>query len=553
MKLGGTYLEGTFDFEDDFYKKLNTRKAYKVKEQQMDNFWVVLRNQLKDQVIQNFGIQSILSSLNLGGLSQYKEGGDVSTIHNAQEGVFVDSEHETRFNKSYNRKNYEGRKGEGIDNRLNTQRKKRFQKDGVIYDEYTGKVLNKDGSTHLDHITSAKHIHDNDKARLYMTDDERNDMAVDKHNMAAIDGRMNQSKGEMDLHEWENKEKNGQTNAERYGIDKQKTAVKEKESERFINKTVNNAAAKEFNNAARKKGMEQAKRQACGVVLYMASDIVIDELKSYIGNWNEYVNVSRRVSELKRTFERIKQRLWESIKQVKVWSGQIISAAFSGFTSGILGTLVTTIVNSLTTTVSAWGKILQDGLSTFIEGFKTLITNPSKLPWDKLVKSVVKMIGVGLGTTVGLVVGESFNEKLSKIPGLPKFLIDAISTVVGAMVSGFLCAIVITSVDNFGQIIKKFNSTWDGIMSNTRISIKQVEATYHQALQNIDESYRAILEEIEKEYERMGQLSKLAHDMTMLASDQLFASVNYAKVSGVAESRILHTNSEVEKYFLGGK
>jgi hypothetical protein len=68
-------LEGTFNFEDDFYKKLNTEKAYKVKNQQMENFWMVLRGQLKDQVIQSFGIQSILDSLNLGGLSQYKKGG----------------------------------------------------------------------------------------------------------------------------------------------------------------------------------------------------------------------------------------------------------------------------------------------------------------------------------------------------------------------------------------------------------------------------------------------------------------------------------------------
>lgn len=544
-------MTNVIDLNNDFYQKLNTDKGYRINDNQIENFWNILDTQLKEQVVQSFGIQTILDKLNLGSLSQYKEGGNVSTLNNAHKGVFVDDEHARRFNKSYNRKDYEGRKGSDIDNRLSTQRKKMFQKNGTIRDAYTGKELNKDGSTHLDHVTSAKHIHENYKARLYMTDDERNDMAVDKHNMAPIEGRMNQSKGELEINEWLQKKKNGITNEERFGINKSKVEKREKTSKKFINKTVNNAAAREFNKAAKSKGVEQAKRQICGVAMYMISDIVIDELKVYVTHWNEYGCSSRRIAELKITFEHIRKRILETISDIKRWGGEIIKAAWSGFTSGILGTLITTIINSMTTTISAWGKIIQDGISSFISGFKILISNPEKLPFDELMKKVIKIIGIGLGTTVGLVIGEEFKTKLLEMPGISNFLVEAISTVTGAMISGFLSSLVIFTVDNFGKIIRKFESIWSTAIDNSKISIEQVRKSYNETIQKIDDSYAEILKEIEVEYEKMGKIAELAHDMKLLASDQLVNSVRYARLSGVSENKILHDNSEIKNYFLG--
>ena len=195
---------------------MNSDEEYKTNTQQMESFWSVLKKQLTTETIQRFGIEHILNKLEgVGGYSDYKEGGNVSTIHNAKNGVFVDEEHERRFNSPYDRKNYEGRG----DRKLSAQRKKLFSEKEKIFDAYTNKQLHKDGRTHIDHITSAKEIHDMDAARLYMTDDERNDMVTDESNMAAIDGRMNQSKGELSMEEWLKKEKDGQTNAERFNVD----------------------------------------------------------------------------------------------------------------------------------------------------------------------------------------------------------------------------------------------------------------------------------------------------------------------------------------------
>lgn len=547
-------MDRTIELDDDFFKKLNTDSAYRIKADQTTDFWKTLRKQLGTQVIQEFGIQDILDRMNLGNVTQYKEGGDVSTVHNADNGVFVDDKHQRRYQKAYNRKDYEGRQTNDIDNRLKTQRKEMFQNSENIKDAYTGKQLEKDGSTHLDHVTSAKHIHDNKRARLYMTDDERNDMAVDEHNMAPIDGRMNQSKGEDDVQDWANKkEKNGETKAAKYDVDEEKIADRKKESEKFINRTVNKSAVKEFNSAAKQRGMQQAKRQACGVAMYMATDIVIDEMTTYVHDWKSFASVSEKVDGIKATFKRIQRRLWERLKQIKSWAGELIGAAFSGFTSGVIGTLISTLINSLTTTISAWGKILQDGLNTFVRAFKMLVTNPKGLSKGELTKAVLQLIGIGFSTSIGLVIGEKVNEFLVTLPGLPKFLMDAISTTISAVISGCLSALVIVSIDNFGRVIRNFKLAWDDFKQGIELSMDEVKKTYNEALQKVDESYHGILLEIETEYEKMGKLASLAHDVTQLASNQLFSSVIYARASGVPEKEILHDNTEVSDYFLGGK
>jgi len=97
------------NLNDDFFKKLNTKEAYHVDNSHMTEFWDTLKEQISTQFIQDFGIQDLLDRMHLGDLSQYKDGGDVSTIHNARSGVFVDEEHARRFGEKFDRSNYEGR------------------------------------------------------------------------------------------------------------------------------------------------------------------------------------------------------------------------------------------------------------------------------------------------------------------------------------------------------------------------------------------------------------------------------------------------------------
>ncbi len=82
------------------------------------------------------------------------------------------------------------------------KRKAMMQQDGPLIDAYTGKEIPKDGRSHLDHIVSAHELHKDAKNHLFMTDQERINMALDDKNLAMTNGSLNQSKGDAKMSEF---------------------------------------------------------------------------------------------------------------------------------------------------------------------------------------------------------------------------------------------------------------------------------------------------------------------------------------------------------------
>lgn len=532
--------------EDDFFKNMNTKDEYNTDNQQMESFWSVLKNQLTTETVQRFGIEKVLNALEgTGGLSDYKDGGNVSTIHNAKNGVFVDSEHERRFNAAYDRKNYEGRG----DRKLSAQRKKMFTENEEIYDAYTHKKLNKDGRTHIDHITSAKEIHEMDAARLYMTDDERNDMATADSNMAAIDGRMNQSKGEKSMEEWLKKEKDGQTNAERYDVDEAEATRLRRRSQLGIKGKVVLAAGREVSMASFSSGIAQAKKQVIGLLMHYGTSIFLEEVQSYAANWKNYSRIADRLDALKAMGGRIKDRLIEKVKDIKNIIKEVFASAKEGFISGIVGTVVTTLINMVATTVKSVGKILQDSVTTLIGAFKMWTKNPNNLDKATLAKETIKMISLGVSASVGIIAEEGIKTTLASTVLAP--VADPIGIVGGILVTGVCSAVLIYVMDNFGKIMKKFKDAWNDMMYGLQRTKREILETYNKALAAVDETYRGILSDIKDYYDKMDNLALLAHDMNLSGEEQVSASIAYARASGVDDSELFHNVDEAKKFFLG--
>lgn len=447
--------------ENDFFKKMNTKEEYRTNSQQMESFWEVLKKRLTTETIQRFGIEHVLNMIEgTGGLSEYKDGGNVSTIHNAKQGIFVDQEHERRFNAAYDRKNYEGRG----DRKLSAQRKKLFSENEEIQDAYTKKKLHKDGRTHIDHITSAKEIHNMDAARLYMTDDERNDMATADSNMAAIDGRMNQSKGELSMEEWLKKEKDGQTNAERFEVDEAEAMRLRRKSQFDIKKKVILSAGKEVSVASFSAGKVQAKKQVIGLLMHYGTTIFIEEMQGYAVNWKNYNGLNERLSGLKEMGDRVKVRLIEKVKNIKDIIKEIFNSAKEGFVSGIIGTIVTTLINMVATTLKNVGKILQDSVTTLINAFKLWTKNPNNLSKSELTKETIKMISLGSSASIGIIAEEGIKKAL-EATGTFAFIAEPVGIVGGILVTGGCSALMIYVMDNFGRIMKKFKDKWSAFIS----------------------------------------------------------------------------------------
>lgn len=531
--------------ENDFFKKMNTKEEYRTDSQQMESFWKVLKKQLTTETIQRFGIEHVLNMIEgTGGLSEYKDGGNVSTIHNAKQGIFVDQEHERRFNAAYDRKNYEGRG----DRKLSAQRKKLFSENEEIRDAYTKKKLHKDGRTHIDHITSAKEIHNMDAARLYMTDDERNDMATADSNMAAIDGRMNQSKGELSMEEWLKKEKDGQTNAERFEVDEAEAMRLRRKSQFGIKKKVILSAGKEVSEASFSAGKAQAKKQVIGLLMHYGTTIFIEEMQGYVVNWKNYNGLNERLFGLKEMGDKVKVRLIEKVKNIKDIIKGIFNSAKEGFVSGIVGTIVTTLINMVATTLKNVGKILQDSVTTLISAFKLWTKNPNNLSKSELTKETIKMISLGISASIGIIAEEGIKKAL-EATGTFAFIAEPVGIVGGILVTGGCSALMIYVMDNFGKIMKKFKDKWNAFISGFSSSREKIIATYNSAVRTIDEAYQDVLFDIGSYYDRMDKLASLAYDMSQSADEQLNASVNYARASGVPEEEILHNIDEINDYF----
>ncbi|MNW41844.1 hypothetical protein D3C74_189980 [compost metagenome] len=166
-------------------------------------------------------LTTIISQFGLGPIfDSYKNGGNVTTLHNAEKGIFANKADEDQYTEAFDRGNYE--------KDFPKKRKLNFQTSIEITDDYTGKVLKKDGTTHLDHVISAKAIHSNNGARLYMNAEQRDEMATSERNLAWTDSSLNQSKNDKDLEQWmdrENKRSPGKTNAQHYEINRE-AAVK---------------------------------------------------------------------------------------------------------------------------------------------------------------------------------------------------------------------------------------------------------------------------------------------------------------------------------------
>lgn len=197
--------------EDEVNKLLGDLKS-RWNEQQMSFLLGRCRSSVLASMAGPFGLGSVVAAFD-------KPGGNVTTVHNAENDVFANESDRKRYQVEFDRNDYEG-------GGLGPKRKELFQKQDQIHDAYKGTETPKDGRTHLDHVISAKEIHEDKWLRLSTDSKLRDDIATSKSNLVPTDSALNQSKNAKDLMEWMNaKRKDGTTNAEYFNVDKEKAKL----------------------------------------------------------------------------------------------------------------------------------------------------------------------------------------------------------------------------------------------------------------------------------------------------------------------------------------
>lgn len=505
--------------------------------------------EIKTTLLTQFGLSKIFDS--------YQKGGDVTTIHNAEQNVFANAEDARRYNKSFDRKDYEGRReidrnGHVVkDNRLQTQRKQEFQKNKIIKDGYSGKQLPKDGRAHLDHITSAKEIHSDNRARLYMSDDQRNDMAVNKQNLTFIDGKSNQSKGERDLLAWANFKQKYQdlTNMQRFGLKTHLVNREYSKSKKHIEGTIRKSKVEYFvtktSAASLKQARSQILKQITGLILYEVVDSLMLVIKKVMNKWEKLQSTAARMQYIRtqfyQEFSTRKKRLKDFLK--KVWDKSITS----GF-GAIISTISTTVINSFFTTGKSFGKLLNDSLSSIIGAIKIIVNKNSNVSIKERIKQALKLIGTGLVASIGVILSESIKLALATTPFAP------IAGLLGNTISGCLAAVFsvlfIYTIDNFGNICLQIRDSFQLMKVGLMVSSQEIEENYLKTIRYIDDAYQEILLKIDSQYKKINNFHQLISDLERLPLEQFEISQKLASAYNVEEKVILSNLQDIDNYFL---
>jgi len=425
-------------------------------------------------------VGAIAGPLGLGKvLSVYdKQGGNVTTIHNARQGIYA------RTDDEYNRKDYTHTK--------NSQEKQfagkskqsvgaTFTKDQLGKDENQSDTYNKlvdgyTGETVLGSETSPDHIvplHTYHKDGGFMQSKTRRaDFATDTENLISTRRSINQSMSDVEKQEWAKRKANGrdETNEKHYGIqeDNLKKAVERGEATAEKHQpTTGEKAAFYTTHAAQTgvtEGLKMGAQQAFGMLMVELFSSALDEIKDLYRNGRQNETLFADLGErLKRVGATVSAK-WE----------QMLDSFSGGFVSGFVSNAVTVLINLFVTTGKRAVRMIREGIFSLLKALKTFLFPPKELSFSQAAHEALKLLAAG-GVVVGGVALEEAVEKL--ILSVPLFtpiagMLTAILVGAATALSMTFVCYLLDKLDLFGAIRAERDKQIIGEL-DTRISAQR--------------------------------------------------------------------------------
>lgn len=382
-----------------------------------------------------------------------RHGGNVQTMYNVENGVYANDRFRERGERKYNRDDY------ATANYMNNRRKNDFKNIDHIYDCYTGRELPKDGRTHLEHIVSAKEIHDRTDIRVLFSTEEMSNIINQESNTTYIDGSMNQSKNDKKLKEWESQKSTkdkSKTNGEYYGVDSKKAHEADENSRRTIDEQAARRKIEHYSKSMAKDSLKQggqmAIRQGLGIVFTEVALTVMDEVPQIINQLKGNFSVEKffsKISTLVSTaFERVKSKL-----------GDILEAIKTGFVCGVFNSIVTTVINMFMTTGKNIIRLIRQAMVSITEALRILFFDKEKRTTGERIIAASKIILTGASTVLGVLVEQTLSSfihstGIGALPIVGSLLAEIIPIFVGTLLTGLVSVTFLYYMDNSESIQK---------------------------------------------------------------------------------------------------
>lgn len=410
-------------------------------------------------------IESIITSFGLDFLVQDRHGGDVDTIHNVRQ-VGKD-EQMTYKNKANlaaynNRGEYDSHAYHSDKRYIERNREISQQKDaGVLTDAYTGEKIARNGKSDLDHVISAKEIHDD--ARRVLAGLKGTDLANSDENLQATNPHTNRTKKANSMDEFLNKYGDEYTEDQKAKMRQNDAKVREAYEHKLAKAYYTSPKfAKDVAFSAGNVSVKMGLRQALGFVFTEVWFAVKDEFM----NVKDYFDFGELLSSIgngiKRGFANAKEKYKEVLAKFQ-----------EGAVAGALSSLTTTLCNIFFTTSKNAIKIIRQTYASIVQAAKILFINPDNLPFGERMRAVVKILATGASVVVGSIVSEVVGKTAI---GVIPVIGDMVQTFCGTLVTGIMSCTMLYFFDR-SEVMNKLVH----VLNNLHTVSTEVNYFYQQA------------------------------------------------------------------------
>ncbi len=455
-------IETHYEFELDYTSSKEEAKELLEKfkndfnKERFDKLVDDCRKEVINAIVKPFGIGKIVAAYD-------KAGGNVNTVHNVRYGIYATEKEQKAYE---NRGDYNSDEYHKDANYININKKySEDRKDGNATDYMTGKKLNPNESHDLDHVKSAKEIHD-DAGRV-LAEIDGNILANTDTNLKPTTATNNRSKKADDMQTFldkknervkkidELKSKENLSDKEQKelnkleelnSIDDKKALEADRKARENIEHKINKEyyTSKKFAHDTAKAGFDEgskmALQQAIGLLMSEFFNALFDEIFDiYKNGWANGFEDERFFNILKNRISVIGQKVLAKWKDVAI-------AFKDGFLSGFISNLITTVTNIFITTSKRVVRIIREGIFSLFKAIKMLIFPPENMTYEEALHEVKKIIATGIIISIGVIIEEYIDNFIKSIVVLQP-LSNEISSALMGLITGISITMIVYYID----------------------------------------------------------------------------------------------------------
>lgn len=502
------------------------QSAKTMEKQRLQELFDSCQQQVLAQIMGPFGLSTAMF--------KDKDGGNVATVHNADQSIFPDEMHEKnyaiandRYSQEIRQKHWDNASSRGKRHKANNQALDAGQ---VVLSDATMRPMVK-GDIHGDHVVSLKEIHGNKSLHLRFSEEEKKAIANNEKNMAYIEGKLNMSKGEKSwdecLSDPEFVKANNLSQDEIENIRKI-----DKEARDYIQDTENKRLASELLSTGAKEAAMMGVRQALGMLLTELVNQLFNEIKDLY---------RQGVASGKTLLQELKLRAKKIIDALIKKLPDALNQVFEGGLSGFASNLITFLINTFITTAKNIVKIIREGLISLFKAIKMILFPKKDTDKQENLKAALKLITSAVFTSIGIFFEESFKAFFVAIPVVGVFA-DILAPVFMGILVGISSALIAYAID---RLFDKYGSPsfdekmLDQLMENSSLQNKFADDLFDHlnvsmmAVENYQYSIRINQDVAEKFASALA-----SHDYTIYLLKNDIAST---------EMQILKASNEIER------